>query len=446
MKLSTTCTTLTGGWALCSNTVMSRSIFWMPIVLVATTFASCGPRIIGHAVVLWPAGGTTVEHGAVVPVIARSDVQNQLVLWDGDIEHRFDSWRVEFFRDDDDAVAFAGRFAPWRTVYGQAARTALPVRERPDRSTATVYRLRNGEIIKIITRADEPSDEAGLVDYWYQVLTSEGVGGWVFGFHLELVSASGRALQPDEEADRAERLLTDISAVLWRPDYFVEMIETSRVDLTRFGTQFGLFADLEAATFTIVLPEVQRRFAYRKARLASSNRLEFQGTELVLIARASDLVAQYSVAGQEYSTIFVPIEQSVTDIVAAERERRRQALQAITRGGARLISTTFGTIQIGANGALSWSSFDRLVPDVLPSDFTGVAGIRMDQFLSNPLVGRYSGAFRMDIGATESLVFLYTIVDDGLRLVYTPARLTRSNIVLEEPVSSVIMFFRYADG
>ena len=41
---------------------------------------------------------------------------------------------------------------------------------------------------------------------------------------------------------------------------------------------------------------------------------------------------------------------------------------------------------------------------------------------------------------------LYTLVDDGLRLVYAPARVTRSNVVMEEPVSSVIMFFRYADG
>ena len=418
----------------------------MPVALVAVTLVSCGPRIIGHAVVLWPAAGTNLDHGAVVPVVARSEVQDQLVLWDGDIEHTFDSWRVEFFDDDDDAIAFAGRFAPWRTVYGQAARNALPVRERPDRSTATVYRLRSGEVTKIITRADEPSDEAGLVDYWYQVLTTEGVGGWVFGFHLELVSASGRALQPENENDRAARLLADISAVVWRPDYFAEMIETSRVDLTRFGTQFGLFGDLEAAAFTIVLPGVQRRFTYRKARLTSGDRLEFTGTELVLIARASDLVAQYSVDGQEYRTVFVAIERSVAEIVAVERERRRQALQAITRGGARLTSTTFGTIRVAANGALSWSNFDRLVPDVLPPNFTGAATIQIDQFLSNPLVGRYDGALRIAIGATESVVLLYTLVDDGLRLVYVPARVTRSNIVVEEPVSSVVMFFRYADG
>lgn len=425
---------------------MSRSILWIPIALVAATLVSCGPRIIGHAVVLWPAQGTNVDHGAVVPVIAQSEVQRQLVLWDGDVEHTFDSWRVEFFEDQDDAVAFAGQFAPWREVYGRAARTALPIRERADRSTATVYRLREDEVVKITGRLEEPSDEAGLVDYWYRVLTNDGVGGWVFGFHLELVSASGRALQPDDQADRAERLLADIASVLWRPDYFVEMIETSRVDLTRFGTQFGLFADPEADAFTIVLPGLQRRFEYRGVRLAAGNRLEFQGAELVLTARAADLVARYSVAGQERSTIFVPIEQPIADIVAAERERRREALDVVTRGGAQLASTTFGTIQLGANGALGWSNFGRLVPDVLPVGFDGAASIQMDQFLGNPLIGRYAGAFRLAIGATESVVFLYTVVDDGLRLVYVPERLIRSNIVLEEPVSSVIMFFRYVDN
>jgi len=126
---------------------------------------------------------------------------------------------------------------------------------------------------------------------------------------------------------------------------------------------------------------------------------------------------------------------------------RLRELEGILSRGNGLVSTAFGRMEISDQGVVSWTGYDRLVPTILPSTFGGTATLEFSLFLSDQLRGRYDGAMRMNLGPGQSSVFLYTLVEDGLRLVFVPSNLVNEeNVVTDEPISPVVMFYRFIDA
>ena len=159
------------------------------------------------------------------------------------------------------------------------------------------------------------------------------------------------------------------------------------------------------------------------------------------------LQAQYNINGRERATTFVRIEDDLQEVIEAEQERRRQQLDQILSRGNGLVSTAFGTMSLGERGTVNWTGYDRLVPTVLPSSFDGTASLEFSLVLADDLRGRYDGALQMQLGSGRSTAFLYTLVEDGLRLVYVPPQLVNDdNVVEEEPISPVVMFYRFTNS
>jgi hypothetical protein len=84
-------------------------------------------------------------------------------------------------------------YGEWAPYFGVAEIQALPVREfmATDPSSSIVYRLREGERVKIIGRTPETVEVGGLNDYWFEILTENGTRGYVFGYRLDVIDAQG---------------------------------------------------------------------------------------------------------------------------------------------------------------------------------------------------------------------------------------------------------------
>ena len=220
-----------------------------------------------------------------------------------EIDYTVERWRTARFDELTVAENFADEFESWKDSFARSVRTALPVREQPDRSSTSIYRLRDGEIMKVLGRTEEQTDIGGLVDYWYEVLTREGTTGWVFGYNLELTGVSGRAMNPQETHDGTDRIVRDISAVTWRPSYFREMVSTGRIDLRRLAPRFGFFGDWDNREFRLVLPGLNRLFEYNGYNSSDGRVIEFQGTDLTILIRDEErLDLQYLENGRRRNT------------------------------------------------------------------------------------------------------------------------------------------------
>ena len=427
---------------------MRRYVVTLLLFLILGLLVSCAGQPIAYGIVVWPAADSGLSEGELLPILAESEIAATVTLSGQGEEIEVDAWRVMRFETEPAAEEFRLEFADWAESYGRSLRTALPVRERPDRGTTRVYRLREGELVKILDRDDEQSNEAGLVDYWYQVLTTEGISGWAFGYHLDLTGASGRVSEESLEMDAAMELAAEIAGVDWRPEYFDTMMAEGRIVLEEFGPRFGFFGDLDDRRFRLVLPGVRREFSFDTLTMPVSGTVALPDGSLTIRVRGErSIEAQYTVAGRQRASTFVRIEESLTEIVDAERERRNRLLEQLVSRGTGLVSTAFGEMSLSEDGTVSWEGFQRLVPSVLPTGFPGNARITFSLFMGDELRGRHDGVLEMALPGGGSSAFLYSYIDDGLRLTHVPARLVSEEKVVEaEPISPVVMFYRFVDG
>lgn len=423
-----------------------KSIPAFLLLLIALLFSSCGPRVIGHAVLLWPEADSTLSAGDVFPVVETSRIQDTVTVLHNDGRLVVPLARVSVFDTEDAAREFLSTFAEWRDTYARSLLTALPIRAAADRTSTRVYRLRDGEVVKVLNRTSEPSNEGGLVDYWYHVLTDNGITGWVFGRNLELTTAAGRSLSPRDDRDRLDRLVRNVAVAEWRPQYFQDMNRTGRINLERFSPRYGLFGDPDEQLFRIVMPTYRREIRYQDYSSDQDGRvIRFGGADLTIEMRSEERIrVTFLLNDRQRTEEFVLFTEDIDTIIQAERTRRRQLLEEFISRGNGLISTAFGSMEISDRGTVEWEGFERLVPDILPRQFEGSASLEFSLFIAHDLFSRYDGALRLTMRDGMSTSFLYTLTDDGVRLVYLPASLVgENNLVRSEPASPVVLFFRF---
>ena len=83
------------------------------------------------------------------------------------------------------------------------AADSLRVRTRPSVRAEVLSHFRRGEVVEVVRRGEFEERVAGDVDHWFEV-SHQGVRGWVFGSHLEMVTP-GTAAAEVEALVRAVR-------------------------------------------------------------------------------------------------------------------------------------------------------------------------------------------------------------------------------------------------
>lgn len=312
-----------------SALIMSNGVRALAAVCLMLVLSGCVPRDYG--VVLWVNQDfSPLASGTVVRVSRGVDSDNMVKTVDSMGEqYLLQEWQVQRFQSQADLDLFLTDYTPYQHIFAQCEKKALPLRERADRFSDILYRLDEGEIVKVIGRGNERTDEAGLKDYWYQALTSSGVRGWVFGYHLSVIDVQQNAVVTGKET--RDNVATFLNTT-WRPAYFIEMRQAQSFDLARFDPQFGLFpAPLENA-IQINLPDYYFEIAYDVALPESVNTFYFgENRELkITLADNQTVIAEVNDpgGGQEETRSFVfhvfadDIQQIANRVRAEERSAR----------------------------------------------------------------------------------------------------------------------------
>ena len=72
-------------------------------------------------------------------------------------------------------------------VRGVVTADSLRVRAQPSVRAEVLSYLRRGEVVEVVRRGEEEERIDGTPGYWFEV-TFEGVRGWAFGTHLDLLT------------------------------------------------------------------------------------------------------------------------------------------------------------------------------------------------------------------------------------------------------------------
>jgi len=433
------------------------------ILVLAGTLTACSSRL-GWGVLLWSTEDPPIPSGTVLPVYIRSNINKVWVVGipsglrktrDGLDKMEIPLARLELVGSKAKANKRAGDFARYALTYAENMQDGLPIRDNPDNNARRVYRLRYGEIVKILSLAQGiPAISATgdpLPGDWYRVLTGDGNMGYCFSYRLKLFEHTGGALAASvpasaEAASTADPELDALLLKVWLPELYAAMIDSKRINLDELSRRWRFDPGPETGIARIYAPGVDLSFSYTAIRSEGPRTWRFEGTNLRVQLRSdTTLAVQYAEGGGNMRTLlFVSLPVEVDDIVMQETTRRERLYDTIYHEGPVFTSNNYGTIAFREGGTFTWKGFDLLVPQHLPESIDGNGTISMDLFLGTGLEDRYTGAFTMLFGnsGTEAVLHcMYALDNQGFRIEIAPETTIEDNTVIRRAASPMVLYF-----
>jgi hypothetical protein len=444
---------------------MSRISLLSLVLFFVLLFSSCS-RTLGYGILFWSSETPQIPSGTVLRVYIRSNINRSWVVGvpremrvPENTMNRFEIpiSHLELVGSRRRALERAEVFAPYALMYAETLQDRLPIRESPDNVSRLVYRLREGDIVKIlrpvpgqvvIGATGEP-----LPGEWFRVLTRDGAVGYCFSYRLRIFEHTAGYLAMFTDEYR-EGLLDDpdldrILNRVWSPESYAAMVNTRRIDLDELAQRWHFDPGQDTGTARIRVRGVDLSFPYTHITSVGTRTWRFEGTTLQMNLRSDNVLAvQFNEPGGLLQThVFTALTSRVDDIIHQETVRREALFNNIFAHGPEFVSNNFGTLTFQENGRFTWTGNSLLVPQTLPASALGTGAVDMRLFLNNAMNQHYAGAFTMHFdgvgGARFPVNFMYTLDAHGLRIEHAP-QTSMDGLTVARRASSplVIYFFR----
>jgi hypothetical protein len=310
-----------------------------------------------------------------------------------------------------------------------------------------------GQIIKVLSKAKgNPAISASgepLPGDWYRVLTDDGTIGYCFSYRLDLFEHTRGPLGLVPAASNAEED-PDLEMVLsktWYPESYGSMVNARHIDLADLSKKWQFSPGQDTGIAHIYLPTLDKTFPYTGIRGAGNRSWRFEGAPLQMSLRSdTTLAVQYSEdGGAQRTALFVSLPIDIGDLIIQETDRRQDLFQNLYTQGPAFNSTNYGTLSFIEDGKFTWSGYNLLVPQIIPSSALGSGTVSMDVFLAPALQEWYDGTFslRFDVagGGSARVIFIYIMDTQGLRIEYVPMDNLDGLIVPRRSMSPMVLYF-----
>jgi hypothetical protein len=420
----------------------------LAVIVLPLALCSCGPRAVAWGVLLWGDLSGPFATGSVVAITRDSQISDTyLVAVKGERQTReFTKGRVRKFARRAEADAAAEALKPWATTWGFSRKEdppPLPIREEANANAKTVYRLRFGQLVKVVGRTTERVEIKPYTDYWYEVATEDGYGGWCFGHFVKVFTAEGEPSAEQERLLSEDDTLARILGTTWRPDFFRKMINDGRIDLHSFREDVGLFPDPDNRTFRLVLTRETLDFPYQRIERSGTTTYAAVGTDLrITVLDEERISVSYRDGDQQAGGLYAALEQDVAEVIAGELQRRQNLFDRLRSAGATLTSSSYGVIRLQAGMRFTWQGFERLVPSLIGAKAKGAGRVDFPYHVGKELAGQYDGVITLqfDDGETE-VSFLVKNAAGGVRLTALGRDGFEELDAVRVGISPVVIFF-----
>lgn len=452
-----------------SNTL--KTFVSVLIFSLALIFSSC-TKTLGYGITLWGNDEAGVTDGEILKVYIRSNISKVYVVSRIDDKKKFEVplWQLSDPESKRKAFKALEKYKEYTHTYATVASDGLPIRAKAINTSKQVYRLRQGEIIRCLYEGSGTAPTNGhgnLNGKWIRVLTENGTQGWCFSYNLRLFQknpgeefVSENNLKENSESSSDEKLLNALSKA-WVPEYYGEMLKKGRVDLDQIKENYGFKnvniysgegedAVIEKKYISIQLPALNYTYSYETVEKNFAGEYEFFAKKgdavsgLKINPRGeSRLVVQYTDQnGKQKAENFVTVNKTYQEIVEEENLRRLNEYEQIYVAGPVFSSSNYGKLTLNEDGSFTWSGYNLLVPSIIAKNAKGNGTVNSKLFIDSSLKVSYDGVLTFNFaGMSQSVNFLYKIVDNGLRLEDTATATIRDNVVKSRSASPVILFF-----
>ncbi|MDR1839845.1 MAG: SH3 domain-containing protein [Treponema sp.] len=430
----------------------SRLSIYLTLAVVLL-LSSCSR--MGWGILLWTTEDPQIASGTVLPVYIRSNIDKVWVVGVPETSKKIEIplTQLEFSGSKRKAEKRAREFAEYARVYAENMQDGLPVRDDPDNGSRRVYRLRLGEIIKILEKVEgNPAISTTgdpLPGDWYMVLTNDGVTGYCFSYRLKLFEHNEGPLLAAPASRREIADDPDLEMVLsrtWSPEFYQQMINSRQINIAELEKHYRFDPGQDTGIAKIILPDIEREFIYEGIYPDGERAWRFEGSDLQISLRTNTTLAVQFLEsnGSRRTLLFAALGAEIDDIIIQENTRRETQFMTIYNHGPVFTSNNYGTIVFTESHGFTWTGFDLLVPQLIPAASGGRGRVYMDIFLSTSLAERYNGAFTFrltDVTPNRNLVFMYGLDNQGLRLEVVPDFGVEDITVTRRATSPVVLYF-----
>ena len=425
---------------------MSKKILLLTTALLILTILTSCNRKIGSGVVLWSADDSAIESGTVVHIYEESKIRQSYTFAPAGSKERIemDQWRIQFYDKFKNAEKFSERYSPYMKSFAYSNRQGLPVREEETAESDRVYKLREGQEIKVIGRADEEVEIGRYKGFWYNVLTEDGISGYVYDAFLTVFSMNDTGRVIENARDTSDPLLDIFLDNVWRPSYFNDMITKDIIDLSSFKDIYGLRIDRDKKEIIIRLNDKNVTETYTEITRFGSKRYDFEGTS-VRVSLVSENVASilYKYDGKDINEAFVRLDENVNEIVSGELARRDALLTELLDRGEVFESAAYGSVSIiDGTGRFIWNNIERLIErKIISSNSEPQGKIEFNHFPDTLIKNIYSGVITFNFRNGSQANFLYSYTGTGVSFIFVPDRYIKNQIITTDQFFDPIQIY-----
>ena len=412
---------------------------------------------MGYSVVLWTLPEQHIKSGDVVPVYIKSNISHVYVIGTDSNNKNGEKIEVALWQLTEPVKKgkiknVQAKYSANAATYASVKLDGLPCRAEPVNTAKQVYRLRKGEVIKILYKGEGQRPMAGktpLEGDWYKILTAGGTIGWCFSYNLNLyeTDAEGKPVGGTDiiEEDEEDAHWDTIIANTWYPDYFRSMIDSNNIDIAVIHPLYKFTIDPTEKKVSLNTSSIHENWTFDGFTKTDDNEYSLNGISLKIIyRRANYIVLRYTdSSGKPQDLNFVTIAENIADIVNAEKTRRSQAYMQIWSHGPIFSSSNYGKIEFAEDGSFRWTGFKLLVPSVIDAGTKSTGSAQIKYSLSKSLAESYDGVITMKFdGMTREVNFLYKLEGGALRLEDTTGASFTGNQITSRGISPVIIYLK----
>lgn len=430
-------------------------LFAITIFFLSIITTSCS-RLLGYGVLLWSLPDEELYSGDIVPVFIRSNISNVYVIGTGDSKEdkkEIPLWQIELFKSKKAAEEYVAMLGEYTHIYGETVKDGLPMRSVPENLSDRVYRLREGQRIKILKKGEGApvmSGSTALEGDWLYAITDDGVKGWVFSYNLRLYDENDEgAINLNTTVDTEDRVLTEVLAKNWYPDSYREMLSSKRINLEEINPSYGFFPGKQAGVVRIAVDGFSLSMPFSGITKEENNVYRFDGTSVRMTVRGSDtlLVQCTDSDGVPMNLFFVTMDITPEEIIQQENDRRDNLFNKILVKSSSYYSSNYGQLQFLPGRHFLWSGYQLLSPSIIPAGSGSAGTVGFEYFLANSLKDAYDGVISFNFESSQKQVnFLYKLEENGIRLEEIPAGNIKNNVVQNRKISPLILFFTAQDN
>ncbi|MBO7582797.1 MAG: SH3 domain-containing protein [Treponema sp.] len=435
---------------------MKKTIFYAAasilLAFCSTFLISCKDKVMGYSVLLWNLPEYKIQSGDILPVYIRSNISQVYVVGIDGEKVEIPLWQLTDPVKKAKVGSVSKKYQECAHTYASVKIDGLPCRAEPVNTAKQVYRLRKGEVIKLLYMGNGQAPMTGgqpLEGDWYRILTKDGTQGWCFSYNLNLYETDengeqvgGQILEEEAEDDNYYISILDKA---WYPDSFSTMISSGNIDISKLHPSYNFTIDTVNNKVSLNMSGIHESWDYTGYTKTDDYEYTLNDIPIIIIYKKSTfIVVRYTgESGKPQELNLVTLDDDINAIVAAEKERRADAYSKVASSTGELSSSSYGKLSLNTDGTFKWSGYKLLVPVVISAGAKTAGTCSVKYAVSKELAASYDGVLTFKFeGTTDEVNFLYKLENDGLRLEAANDATYNGILVTGRSSSPLIMYFR----